>query len=241
MHEHIQYFSEDIGLIASIFILAVSLSIDAFSVGVSYGLRKIKIPKTSLCIISILSVSYSTIAMLLGKNLHTLLPNMLSKQFGIAVLIFMGIFLIIKALKHNKCRCANPIGTTTTNCNCRKPVCCETGCTLLKIAIRSLGITIQVIKNPFESDIDLSGSIDFYESLILGLALSIDAIGTGVGSALTGLSSAYLPVIIGFTQLVMLNIGVCLGTKINNIYILNEKVLSILTGVLLIILGLMRI
>jgi putative sporulation protein YtaF len=141
---------------------------------------------------------------------------------GISILGLMGIWIIIQALLRD-----------ATNSSQNE--------TLWKLAIKSLGITIQVIRNPMEFDIDKSGAIDTPESLLLGLALSVDAIGVGIGSALTGFYSPIIPFAIGFFQMVFLYIGTYLGDKVTMLNKINKKVLALLPGVLLIFLALIRI
>ena len=98
---------------------------------------------------------------------------------------------------------------------------------LLKIAIKSLGITIQVLRDPSNCDIDKSGIIDLKESLLLGLALSVDAIGVGIGSALSGYHSVFLPFTVGLFQLILLYVGTYLGKRITAMGKFKEKVIAI--------------
>ena len=162
-------------MILSVAILAVSLSIDAFGVGIAYGLRKVQIPFLSKMVICFFSILYSGMALALGKAIYGIIPPIAAKITGVAMLAVMGIYIILKALPED-------------DRNNTAEVCCKGSRTILEIAVKSLGITIQVIKNPVEGDIDRSGYIDIQESLMLGLALSVDAIGVGIGSALAGRS-----------------------------------------------------
>jgi putative sporulation protein YtaF len=209
-------------MIVSIVILAISLSLDALGVGIVYGLKRIKIPFTSKLLICVFSIIYAGMALIFGKALSIILAPFFAKLLGIIVLVLMGIWIIIQALLKE--------GSDNS-----------TEQTLWKIVIKSLGITIQVIRNPIEFDIDKSGAIDTPESLLLGLALSVDAIGVGIGSALTGFYSPLIPFAIGLFQMFFLYIGTYLGEKVNLPNRISKKALSLLPGILLIILALIRI
>ena len=56
----------------SIILLALAVSLDSFSVGFTYGLRKMRIPFKSIAIIACCSAMTLTIAMLLGHLLQTI-------------------------------------------------------------------------------------------------------------------------------------------------------------------------
>jgi putative sporulation protein YtaF len=209
-------------MLFSIVVLAISLSLDALGVGIVYGVKQVRIPLSSKLIICFFSILYAGIALLIGKSLSRILSPILAKLVGISILGLMGIWIIIQALLKESARNS-------------------TDETLWQIAIKSLGITIQVIRNPLEFDIDQSGAIDTPESLLLGLALSVDAIGVGIGSALTGFYSPVIPFAIGFFQMVFLYIGSYLGDQVTMLNKINKKVLALLPGVLLILLALIRI
>lgn len=216
-------------MIFSIVILAMSLSLDALSVGLSYGMRKIKVPLSSRIVICFFSIIYSGIALGLGKSLSNILLPYISKLIGIGILILIGIWIIMQSILNKDDHNSN--GTQIN----------KEDETLLKIAIRSLGITIQVIKNPAKCDVDRSGTIDINESLLLGFALSVDAIGVSIGSALAGFYSMLLPFVIGLFQLICLYIGLYSGEKFSVVGKVNKKLLSILPGIILICLAIMRI
>lgn len=216
-------------MILSIAVLAISLSIDALGVGIVYGIREIKIPVISKIVICFFSVLYSGAALIIGKSMSSFLPQAISRYIGVSILFVMGTWIILQALL-KKDPSVLPEKTSASGNK-----------TLLKIAIKSLGVTIHIIKNPVEGDIDKSGTIDLTESLLLGLALSVDAIGVGIGSALAGFHSLGIPFAIGMVQLTFLYAGTYMGRKFSLSRRLNKKLLSAFPGILLIILALIRI
>lgn len=214
-------------MLPSAWLLAVSLSIDALVLGIAYGLRGVRIPFLSKMVICFFSIVYSAAAIMAGKALAWILPPWASSIIGIGILIAMGIWIILQSLlKSDEKESESALSD-------ERP--------LLHIGIRSLGITIQVIRNPIAGDIDRSGQIDIWESFLLGIALSVDAIGVGIGSALAGLHSMWIPLSVGLCQLVFLYAGIALGKQCTPLSKLNPKAVSLLPGILLILLALLRI
>ena len=60
---------------------------------------------------------------------------------------------------------------------------------------------MQIMKDPICSDLDGSQSIDMKEAVFLGLALSSDAIGSGIGFSMLGANSLLFPLIAACFQL----------------------------------------
>ncbi len=103
--------------------------------------------------------------------------------------------------------------------------------------IRFLGITIQIIRNPSNSDFDNSNNIDSKEALFLGIALSLDTIGIGISSSMLEINYFLLPCFVACFELFFLSFGNFLGRKIKNISNIPENIWSILAGFLLIFIG----
>lgn len=215
-------------MLLSILLIAVSLSIDALGVATAYGMKKISIPLASKLLMCFFSILYSSLALFAGKSLSFILPPLVSKLIGVFILGLMGIWIVIQALIKK-----DDESISAQNSGAQKR-------TVFEIAIKSLGLTIQIIKNPFCGDIDKSGTIDLGESLLLGLALSIDAIGAGLGSGLMGFYSILIPITIALFQLVFIYAGLFIGNRFSK-YFPNKKIVSIISGALLILLAIIRI
>lgn len=216
-------------MLFSILLLALSVSIDALGVGTVYGMRKISIPLTAKLLMCFFSMLYSGAALIAGRSLSSILPPSISKSIGVLILGVMGVWIIIQALIKT--------GDDTAPSH---PQNLEKK-TIFEIVIKSLGITIQIIKNPLRGDIDRSGVIDTGEAFLLGLALSVDAIGAGLGSGLAGIHSALIPVTIALFQLAFMYTGIFLGHKFSMTHLANTKGVSVIPGILLILLAILRI
>ena len=60
-----------------------------------------------------------------------------------------------------------------------------------KLEIASLGLVIQILRKPTVADFDKSGTISAGEALLLGIALSVDSFGAGIGASLLGYRTCY--------------------------------------------------
>ena len=110
---------------------------------------------------------------------------------------------------------------------------------IINFEIKSLGIVIHILKKPMSADFDKSGTITGVEAFMLGLALSLDASGTGIGAVMLGFS----PGILGSWLLSLLSsllvfLGIRLGSYFSQIAWLQR--FSFLPGILLIIIGICK-
>lgn len=90
-------------------------------------------------------------------------------------------------------------------------------------------------------DFDHSNDIDRKEAVILGLALSIDSICVGVGCGIIGIDDLVLPVLVSSFQLLFLNCGNSIAKSIIKRINISENVLTIFSGIVLILVGILRI
>ncbi len=88
--------------IVSSLIFAFSVNIDAFFVGISYGVRKIRVPLLQNLALSLISFMGTLLSLLLGRQLLLLLPAFLADCLGSAILSLLGIYYIVKALPRSK-------------------------------------------------------------------------------------------------------------------------------------------
>ena len=103
-----------------------------------------------------------------------------------------------------------------------------------------LGITIKIIKNPISSDLDSSNSIDGKEAFFLGFALSLDCFCIGALGSIIGVSSFLFPLFISVFQLVFLSFGNMLEKKLHRLSHLLDNIWSVISGVLLVLIGIVR-
>lgn len=206
----------------SLLILAFAVSLDSFSVGFTYGLRKMKIPLKSILIIASCSAVSLLFASLIGQILEGILSSKVTEQVGGIILILLGAWVLYQFFRPEKNKELVTIEKTIVN-----------------FEIKSLGIVINILRKPMSADFDLSGTITGIEAFMLGLALSLDAFGAGIGAAMLGFSPLYL----AFAVAVMSSVFVWMGLRSGSFFSKSDWVqkFTFIPGVLLIIIGVWKI
>ncbi|KUP06644.1 membrane protein [Bacillus coahuilensis m2-6] len=202
----------------TLLLLAFAVSLDSFSTGLTYGLRKMGMPLKSVFIISLCSGVSLLLAMGLGNILSAFIPEYWTGRIGGTILILLGIWVLYQFFVPAK---DAPLSDT-----------------LFKIEIKSLGVVIQILRTPLQADFDRSGTITGIEAFFLGLALSLDAFGAGIGAALLGYSPLILSLSVVMMSFTFLSSGLKLGTLVSHIRWVQN--MSFIPGLLLIVIGLLR-
>ncbi|GAB2569899.1 sporulation membrane protein YtaF [Gracilibacillus alcaliphilus] len=100
-------------------------------------------------------------------------------------------------------------------------------------------IFISILKKPMTADIDKSGNINGVESIFIGIALSLDSFGAGIGIYLLGASPWTTPLIVFTVTVGCLLGGIKLGQCFSSSRLL--KRLSFLPSCLLILIGIWKV
>ncbi|PKM90881.1 MAG: sporulation membrane protein YtaF [Firmicutes bacterium HGW-Firmicutes-12] len=195
-------------------LFALALSLDGFGVGLSYGMRKITIPKLPFLIICTSSAIAITLSMLIGNTLASIIPYEIACYLGSLLLIIIGTWLLIQNII---------INIIPDN-------------RIYKLQIKSLGLIIKILKEPVVADMDSSGSIDVKEALFLGTALAMDALGAGFAAAMAGYSPIFTPLFVAAAKFTLVSLGLFLGRAFTFEKMQNQ--ISLLPGGLIILLGL---
>lgn len=206
----------------SLLVLAFALSLDSFSVGFTYGLRKMVMPIKSILIIATCSAVSLMIAVSIGHGLERVLSPAITASLGGIILIVLGAWVLYQffrpekekeILKHEK--------------------------TIVNFEIRSLGLAINILKKPMSADFDQSGTITGIEALMLGFALSLDSFGAGIGAAMLGFSPFYLAATVAIMSSLFVLFGIKSGTFFHKFEWIQR--FTFLPGILLIIIGIWKI
>lgn len=215
--------------IVSLFALAFAVSLDGFGVGITYGIRKIKIPARSIFIITVCSGVIIFLSMRIGEWLALFLSTYTAKAIGASILIFIGIW----ALSHMHFQKDEEKNGEE---NKSKRI---TDQQVLRLEIKQLGLVIQILRTPTLADIDQSGVISPFEASLLGIALSFDAFGAGIGASLIG----FEPVTTSLVIAGMCGLFVLLGLKVGFFFSEIEwmKYISYVPGLLLILYGIIKL
>ena len=221
-------------MLFNILILAFSSSIDSFGIGITYGLRKIKLSLLSNITLFIISIIITSSSILIGKNLNYILPEFITSLIGSLLLILMGSLIIFQVInkKEKKQNSETIISISCAHNESQK---------IHQFFIKFLGITIQIIKDPISSDLDNSKKIDIKESIYLGITLSIDSFCIGIGSSILGISSILFPILVSVFQIIFLSIGRLFAIRVGQTTKIPDNTWNLVSGILLIFIGISKL
>lgn len=205
-------------------IIALALSVDGFGVGMAYGLKRIKITLTSMLIIAFCTALAMGISMMFGHWLVPRITFVSPRVLGAGVLIAIGCYQLIQAIKKSDTQEAVPVTTTLAQ---------ESYKTLLSIKLNLFGLVIQVLQTPDAADLDKSGTISPNESILLGIALALDTFASGMAVTMAGVS-LYIIVLVAFLQIIMIWAGQLLTGRLSSEVLAKAKFLP---GAVLVVIG----
>lgn len=206
------------------FLIAITISMDGLSVGIAYGIKNITIPLYSLLVLDIISAILLSLGFFTGHLLIKLISKNFVHLLGVVILLLIGLWFLIQAwlnYKFPKNKISDPVSIAV-------------------ISIDSLGIAINILRDPSKVDLDVSGIIDTKEAILLGMALSIDSLAIGVAVALpTTIAILHTIILVLILNLAFILLGIYIGRNCISSK-LREKS-TLIPGCLLIILGLSKL
>jgi putative Mn2+ efflux pump MntP len=232
--------------IASLVLLAFAVSLDGFGVGMTYGVRKIRIPVGSILIISLCSGLVILLSMLVGRFLTSWMSPHGASAVGACILIGIGIWALIQFGRGGESADnENGMSVRSRTANGTEPNSASAAAsqvsqrTVWTLEIRQWGIIIQILRRPSAADVDRSGIITTGEALLLGTALSLDAFGAGIGAALVGYPPVLTACLIAAASGSFLRMGTQIGFRVAGWRWMKQ--LTLLPGIMLITIGLLKL
>ncbi|MEF3307535.1 MntP/YtaF family protein [Paenibacillus sp. GYB004] len=244
----------------SLAFLALAVSLDGFGVGVMYGLRKIRIPLLSIAIISVCSGFVIFASMQIGAFAARYLPPAFAKATGAVILIGIGIWAIIQMWRQRQDSGQDSLTPATVD---PRTVRMGAGApavslqaeaeqtqaqdqadeggirTVLRIEMKRIGLVIEILRTPSLADVDRSGYISSSEAVLLGVALSLDAFGAGIGAAFIGFAPVLTAAVIAVASGLFITLGLRVGLTFADTRWLQR--LAVLPGCILIAMGIMKL
>ncbi len=215
-------FKDVIAIIESL-LIALAVCIDTFAIGLSYGLKDIKIPKISILTINIVTLIFLCLSMFFGNIIKKFLTHHTASLISFFILMGLGFLFIIEGyieyyLEKNK--------NNMVNKN-------------FQIKLSKFRIIIDVVMDCTKADTNVSGDIDFKEALYLGTALSLDSLGVGFGSGIGDISYLQVLIMAFFLNLLAIVGGLYLGKKMKK----QHQTLKTfwISGSILILLGILKL
>ncbi|MDU2065416.1 MAG: manganese efflux pump [Sporomusaceae bacterium] len=165
----------------SALLLAISSNLDNLGVGIAYGIRGVKLLWPSNLLIACLTSVGTFLSMSLGSLISQALPLIMAKYIGAVLMIVAGGWVFWLD------RCQSRSG-------------------LFRFSRLSL-----FLKEPFRADIDHSKSINLKEATLLGLALMLNNISSGIGAGMMAMPLLLTTGLVFCFSLCMMTGGVALG------------------------------
>lgn len=200
----------------TILAFAISSSIDNLGVGMSYGIQKVRIPAKKNLVIATICFLFSMGGIYFGIWLFKLIPGMLPVILGGVLLLIIGLRVILLA-KPKKNEPSQPI----------------------EVMEEPQGLK-GILKNPEIVGGNEIKGLGWIEAIVLGVALSANALTNGIGAGLIGLSPIAISITAAVGSFFSVWIGVKIGHKVADIRIGSftlGQFGTILSGVILVIIA----
>lgn len=178
--------------------IVIAVSLDGFGVGITYGMRKIRITLGGLFMIMCCSGVIVVTSMTIGHIIRNIISPTITTMIGSFILIALGVFVFVSI--------ALPISTKKRK---NKALLTE------KSRLHHLKT---IMSDPTKADKDKSGIISTSEAFILGTALALDAFAAGLGASMLG----YNPIITALLIATMSGLFLSSGIKLGNLLSKNK-------------------
>ncbi len=173
--------------------IVIAVSLDGFGVGMTYGMRKIKVTIFSLFIIMCCSGVLVLVAMTIGDFVSGYISPDVTKVIGSMILIFLGVFMLVSMFSNVENAISKKIFAHNS-----------------------------ILTAPENVDKDRSGTIQFGEAIVLGSALAMDAFGAGFGAAMLGYKAILTAILIAVMSGGFLFTGMKVGFILSRVKILSK-------------------
>lgn len=140
-------------------LIALANNVDTIGVRMAYSVKGIKVSPAVNLWIALIALGISSLAALAGEIIAGLLPAKLVRVLSMTLLVLIGLWLIIEPYVNKPKKPAN------------RPY-----------------HMLEILADPVEADRDHSKHIDFVEATVLGMALSLNNIGSGLSAGILGIN-----------------------------------------------------
>jgi len=176
--------------IFSALIFAIVVSIDNFTVGIAYGVKKIRISPSSNILIGLISSLGTLLSMILGLAIINLISAKTANLLGCIILLTLGIYFIIDFFKK------------------------KFNIQSFKLQLKpDLSVCTVLLNYPEFADVDKSGTLELKESIMLAFALALNNFGLGIGVGITGINIIQVTIFTFITSILSILIGYTIGQK----------------------------
>lgn len=189
-------------------LIGIAANLDNLGVGVAYGIRRIRVPAPSNLVIAAIAFLFTAASVWAGAFTGRFLADQTANAVGALLLIGVGIWVILAQWRP---RAGVP-----------RPR-------------RSTPLVLRIWQEPAQADFDQSGTITLPESLVLGVALSINCFTNGFSAGLWKLGALPTALCTAFFSYLALWGGAWLGMRYAAQWLGNKA--AIAAGCLLLLIG----
>jgi putative sporulation protein YtaF len=193
--------------------LSIAANLDNLGVGVAYGVKRIKIPFISNLMIAGIAFFFGTISVLTGTWIGHYLADSIANTIGALLIMGVGLWMVLpRKLQLRLEKNSNQ---------------------------KEISIIIKILHEPEEADTDRSALISWQESVLLGVALSINVFTNGISAGLWKLNIIGTAFGMAIFSFITIKLGIWLGSRYGLRWLGNKANLA--AGIILILIGIHQI
>lgn len=200
-------------LILSAVLYSISSNLDNLVVGIAYGIKKINIGILPNLVIATITSIGTLLSMSLGTYISRFLPSSITNILGAIVIILLGLYFLVQSIL----KLINDYQSKN-------------------LALKNISDMVEYAE---KSDLNNSGDINIKEAFLVALGLTFNNLGTGLAASITGVNIPITVVSTFMFSILILMLGKSIGTNVFGA--ICGKYAPLLSGILLIILGIIEI
>lgn len=191
--------------------IGLASNLDNAGVGIAYGVRRIHISFWANVTIAIISIVATIVGGTIGGIASLWLSPLLAHSIGTAVLVSVGVWVIYQPFLAQRTQKKAPPPNTVT----------------------------QILRTPERADVDRSQSISIAEAVLLGVALSMNALAGGFDAGITQTNLIATAIVVGALSFVLMAVCSYVGARFTAKRLGDRA--TILSGLLLILIGIFQL
>ena len=200
------------------YVLLFVSTIDTIFIILGHSLKRIKFSFINILVISLISSITLSVSMALSSFLSRFIPNEISNWLVSILLFFIGFFNVFMSIFKKHLRKIENNGS------------------VIKFKASDMRFIIKIYLDNEDADINDDLVLSIKETIMLSLVLSIDGISTGMVIGLMGLNFLIAFVYSFIAQIIFSYLGIALSKVFKN-----EKDYTLISGIILIVLALLKI
>ena len=196
--------------------IAIAANLDNLGVGIAYGIQKIRISHAANLLIAAISLAATWLSAEVGKAICIWLSPQLARSIGAVLLVGVGLWVL-----------AQPVVTAVRK---KKPI--------VDVSVSGTRIYVgpsEILSTPESADLDKSRDTGWWEAILLGIALSINALAGGFDAGIVGISASVESLMVGLFSFLTVAVGLKFGRNYGAVYL--GKCATVISGTLLMLIG----